>query len=203
MKKCNKCKITQPLLNYYKGNDKDGYKRICKKCFQQEELDRKNKRNLLGLCHHCGQTNDRKNKTCCTQCTQNITIQKRREYHQKYHNDIIFTLKLTIRNRFRKAFRDSIKTGSAIKNLGCTIKHLKEHLETLFYSNMTWDNYGSVWHIDHIIPLSSFDLTKEEEVSKACHYTNLQPLLAIDNLKKSNKLNEVTSTSSKNDEILD
>ena len=58
---------------------------------------------------------------------------------------------------------------------------------------MTWDNHGpydknrKTWHIDHVLPLASFDLTKKEELLKACHYMNLQPKLAIDNIKKGSK----------------
>ena len=60
-------------------------------------------------------------------------------------------------------------------------------VEEQFVDGMSWDNYGIYgWHIDHIIPLSS--AKTEEEIFKLCHYTNLQPLWAVDNLKKSNKL---------------
>ena len=71
--------------------------------------------------------------------------------------------------------------------MGCTIKELKQHLESKFVDGMTWDN-RSEWHIDHKIPCSSFDLSKKEEQQKCFHYNNLQPLWAIDNLKKSNKI---------------
>jgi len=69
--------------------------------------------------------------------------------------------------------------------VGCTPQELKEHLEKQFIEGMTWENRNE-WHIDHIIPLSS--AKTEEELYKLCHYTNLQPLWAVDNMKKSNKI---------------
>jgi hypothetical protein len=80
------------------------------------------------------------------------------------------------------------KTGSAIDELGCSVDQLKRYLESKFQPGMTWDNWTrDGWHIDHIKPLSSFDLTDPGQFKVACHYTNLQPLWAKDNLVKSNK----------------
>jgi len=70
--------------------------------------------------------------------------------------------------------------------LGCTIKEFKQHIESQFSEGMSWDNHGE-WHIDHIKPISSFDLTQEAEQKKAFHYLNVQPLWAIDNMRKGSK----------------
>ena len=100
-----------------------------------------------------------------------------------------------MRKRLNKALRNNQKSGSAVRDLGCTIQVMRKYLEDKFYSHpntgekMSWDNYGMHgWHIDHIIPLSHFDLTDREQLKKACHYTNLQPMWAEENLRKSNKV---------------
>lgn len=117
-----------------------------------------------------------------------------KSYMQKYfqerkQSDPLFKLSINLRKRLNMAVRKNSKRGSAVKDLGCTIEELKIYLESKFQQGMTWENYGrSGWHIDHIIPLSSYDLSSREQLLKACHYTNLQPLWAKDNLTKSNKL---------------
>ena len=78
------------------------------------------------------------------------------------------------------------KTNKTFKMVGCTPKFLKEYLEKKFKPGMTWDNHTiNGWHVDHIIPLDS--AKNEEDVKRLMHYTNLQPLWALDNIKKSNK----------------
>jgi hypothetical protein len=119
---------------------------------------------------------------------------KRAAYNKEYErqrklNDVEFRIAKNIRSRVSKALRLNIKRGSSIDDLGCSVAFLKEHLESRFIEGMSWDNYGHKgWHIDHIIPLISFNLSNPEEFKKACHYTNLQPLWAIDNLKKHSKI---------------
>jgi hypothetical protein len=68
--------------------------------------------------------------------------------------------------------------------VGCDAATLKEHLEKQFKRWMTWDNYGSKWHIDHIVPCARFDLTKQEEVARCFHWTNLRPLCAVENVRR-------------------
>lgn len=109
---------------------------------------------------------------------------------QRYHNDLKFKIKSNLRNRLSHAIKNNQKVGSAINDLNCSINKLKIHLQLKFHRNprnkheyMTWDNYGK-WHIDHVKPLASFDLTDRKQFLDACNYINLQPLWAKDNLRK-------------------
>ena len=93
-----------------------------------------------------------------------------------------------MRNRFLRAVTHDYKQTSCLELLGCSIKEFKKHLESKFKDGMTWKNRGvKGWHIDHIIPCDSFDLTKLEEQKKCFHYSNMQPLWWYENLAKSNK----------------
>lgn len=112
----------------------------------------------------------------------------------RYSSDINFKLTRILRSRLSSAIKNNHKTGSAVNDLGCSINKFKIHLQLKFIRNprdqkqiMTWENYGE-WHIDHIKPLSKFDLTNPEELKKACHYSNLQPMWAKDNIKKGNTI---------------
>lgn len=94
-----------------------------------------------------------------------------------------------VRARIYDVLKHGYKSDRTEKLIGCSIKELKVYIEKQFKDGMTWDNYGFYgWHLDHILPLSSFDLTKAEEQKKAFHYTNIQPLWAKDNLRKHAKI---------------
>jgi len=119
---------------------------------------------------------------------------KIREYHRKYcsarlKKDVHFKLTYSLRSRLYQAIRGNQKNGSAVKDLGCSIPEFKLYIERKWLDGMSWRNYGkNGWHMDHIIPLDSFDLTDRSQFLKACHYTNYQPLWASDNIRKGNKL---------------
>jgi hypothetical protein len=68
--------------------------------------------------------------------------------------------------------------------LGCDIGFVREWLENMFVEGMTWENYGSVWVVDHIVPFRMFDIFNEDELKICWNYRNLMPLLKEDNLKK-------------------
>jgi len=94
-----------------------------------------------------------------------------------------FILATRLRGRLYCAIKNKSKRGSAVELLGCTIDELITRFETLFVDGMSWANHGD-WHIDHIRPLSSFDLEDPQQLAVACHFTNLQPLWAFDNISK-------------------
>jgi hypothetical protein len=112
---------------------------------------------------------------------RNISEKKRRKI------DSLFKLKIYVRNRigFYLKKNSITKRSETFKVIGCTPQELKIHLEQKFINGMSWDNQGE-WHIDHIIPLSSAQT--EEELYKLCHFTNLQPMWALDNIKKGSKI---------------
>ena len=105
-------------------------------------------------------------------------------WRYKYRYNIQYRLACILRSRIQKI--PYKKNGSAVRDLGCSLDELVNYLEKLFEDNMSWDNYGK-WHIDHIKPLSLFDLTDREQFLEAAHYTNLQPLWAKDNFTKAGK----------------
>jgi len=103
--------------------------------------------------------------------------------------DINYKLKKNLSTSLYIALKRSKKSNTTEKLLGCTLNEFKLYLESKFKSGMNWENWAvNGWHIDHIIPISSFDLSKDEDQKNCFHYTNLQPLWWYENIKKSNKI---------------
>lgn len=100
--------------------------------------------------------------------------------------DVLFRVTSSLRTRTSRAIKQNRfnKKSHLGEYIGCTLLELKTHLEEQFTPGMTWGNYGE-WHIDHIVPLDS--ATTVDGLYTLCHYTNLQPLWAIDNIRKGNK----------------
>jgi hypothetical protein len=157
-KKCCTCKFWKSLTEYnYCKTHWDNLRSDCKKCLVEWRKENREKINKNYL-----------------------------EYEKKRKLiDPEFKLLATLRSRLSNAVKqqNSTKNNTTIELLGCTVSFLKEFLETKFKEGMKWENHGE-WHIDHIKPCASFNLLDEEEQKICFHYTNLQPLWALENLSK-------------------
>ncbi len=103
-------------------------------------------------------------------------------------NNINAKLSHNLRARVSMALKNNSKHANTMILIGCDIAYLKKHIAKRFDKTMTWDNYGSHWHIDHIVPCARFDLQRDDEQIRCFHYSNLQPLSASVNLSKGDRL---------------
>ena len=160
-------------------------RRDCIECGGSQICEHKRQRRF---CIECGGANICEHKRIRSRCIEcdgsQVCIHKRQRSLCQICN---FNLCLVNkqRNYIKRCFQYTSlkKTKSSIQYLGCDINTFIRHMEKKLTDDMTWDNI----HIDHIKPVSRFNLDIEEEFNKCCHYTNLQPLLAKDNMNKHNK----------------
>ena len=106
----------------------------------------------------------------------------------RFKNDPIARLKRNARTRIAYALKSS--SYRSLKLIDCDILFLKKWLEFNFTENMSFENYGSYWHVDHVIPCALFNLEHEEEIRNCFRWTNLQPLEAHENMSKSDNINK-------------
>ena len=200
-KVCTKCGIEKLLLEYNVcSRVKDGRKAECRECQRlgTKEYKLKNKEKIKEYNSKWNSENKfyyQEYRKIWDVENYDKVLETRKRFKEKnpgYINDynkqrkkedILFRLKNNIRTSVNRYLK--YKSKYTFDIVGCTPQFLKEHLESQFIDGMTWEN-RSEWHIDHIIPLSS--AKTEDELYMLCHYKNLQPLWAEDNLKKSNKI---------------
>lgn len=129
-----------------------------------------------------------KNKEWVANNKAKVNEYKRIYKANRMKTDPNFKLLNLLRGRLNQAFKASkwVKAANREDLLGADITIVKTHIESLFTDGMNWNNMGE-WHIDHILPIGKCESL--EEMVNRCHYKNLQPLWAIDNLKKSCGLN--------------
>ena len=113
----------------------------------------------------------------------------RASYNKRRYDDpldpfkVVAIMRATVNVRIK--YHNAKKCGGTMELVGCSVQELCNHLEALFEPGMTWDNWGRHgWHVDHIRPCASFDLTDLEQQKQCFHYTNLQPMWAKDNREK-------------------
>lgn len=208
MKRCSKCKEVKPMTEQYFGKlskSSDGFKYSCKECRRKTEYEPKKKHYLKKQKRYYEENKDKIYET--TKAYRERNIEWYRSYNKQYYeenaermkenskkslyrrieNDVGFKILQRLRKRMYDAVKGNVKSARTIELIGCSTDKLRQHLEKQFTGGMSWENYGE-WHVDHIIPCANFDFTKESDQRECFHYTNLQPLWAIDNIRKSNKM---------------
>ena len=183
MKECSHCKESKPLDDFYKAKGGVGGRRgDCKTCVRSSSQAYYHK--------HTEQTKVASSKY------YKIHGDRLRRYQveysrDRYEKDSAYRLACNLRNRLRQALKGACKAETTKDLLGCTYEAARAHIEAQFTEGMSWDKMGLRGiHIDHIKPCDSFDLTDPEQRRECFHYTNLQPLWAEDNLRKSNKVTQ-------------
>lgn len=204
MKKCSKCKCDlletrkhsyckdcarEYHLNHRKDRS-DYYKQYDIKRYQNETY-RKNKIEKVKEWRNknkeqADDTTKKWNEENKERVKKNKLTWKQKEYQENPK----YKLACVLRARFHQALAKALvnKQNSIMELIGCSIDHLKEHIEKQFVEGMNWENWSFYgWHIDHIRPIASFDLSDPAQVKECFHYSNLQPLWAKDNLSKGDK----------------
>lgn len=204
-KVCSKCNVEKKICEFHRWKfGPNGYKRECKECRKDETKTYYNKNNekvKLRVSKYRKLNPEKvkevkqkiyerdKDRILLVNKIYRKNNRKKLNEHQNNRklNDPIFKLKHNMNSRMKIFMKSNniTKQNRTFDIVGCTPEYLKEHLEKQFTEGMSWERLGREIHIDHIIPLSS--AKNEEEVYKLCHYSNLQPLWAIDNIKKGSK----------------
>jgi hypothetical protein len=197
---CKTCTNRNSKGRYVKvrPTPKEGCK-ICSKCKEEKlatlEFFQKDSRAKGGLNTVCKLCENAKQKVLYVANPEKAK-KKGQEQYGKYKDRI--KKYVSMRYKTNPAFRASLRVRERVReflqgkesisgSIGCSSEELREHLQAQFLPGMTWENYGK-WHIDHKYPLSKAYAEGVDSFKKACHYTNLQPLWAIDNIRKSDKV---------------
>lgn len=213
MKRCSKCGVEKDPSNYHKDKrTTDGLNRQCKACWSAYRKAKypQVKEYYADKCKRWREQNNQYNKDRNKQWMQD-NKERRKAYKRKYRSENrdainaykrkqlardmknpIYRLEQSLRRKLRKCVKKVVigsYTKASVELLGCDLEFFKQYLEEQFTTGMTWDSYGPKgWHMDHIIPVCSFDLSNPDEVARCFRYTNIQPLWAEDNAAKGSKI---------------
>lgn len=189
LKECKSCQkhlklndfaVIKRISKAYRGGKWEGVDPVCLKCRRAKNREKA----LRHYNNHKREITEKKKNLYKTSEYKNYANNYVKNKRQK---DVNYKIKSNTSNRIRKLINKG--SSKTIDIIGCSIDELKRYLESKFTEGMSWENYGlKGWHIDHIKPCSSFDLTNEQEVKQCFHYSNLQPLWCHDNWVKSDNL---------------
>ncbi len=213
-KVCSRCHIEKPITEYGYINDAKSFSRGCTQC--SRDATKRWRLKNLDYARKKARQYYHENKERCkeidalwrqrnSEYAVNRARQYRKDNRKKLNNakiiyvknkrktDFDFRFVLGMRDRIRQALKAqrANKNNTTYELIGCGQIELKKYLESLFTDGMSWDNYGiRGWHMDHIRPCASFDLTDPEQQKICFHFSNLQPLWAKDNQMKGAKVEQ-------------
>ena len=196
LKKCSKCKEYKEYsefgTNRYKREGIDGKCKVCKLAHgrihqeknkeQIKEYRKENrKKNILKI-------KERKREYYSNTINKEKRNKKRRD---RYKTDIEFKFLLILRGRMRVVLNGFRKSDTTKELLGRTMDEFKTYIQSLFGTNMTWENYGeNGWELEHILPCKLFDLSDDRQQKVCFHYTNLKPMWYYLNRSKQDRLDD-------------
>ncbi len=196
-KSCSKCKTWKPLESYNNLKSSwDGLRIDCKDCLEEyragrkEEMTEYNKeywvktKDIQTKKHKIWKEANREHVNEYSRNFKRIWEKNQRETNTKFK--IVKNLRCRLYQAIK--FGYGVKNESTLNLLSCSLDFFQGYMESKFQDGMTWENYGK-WHIDHIIPCNSWDLSQEEEVKMCFHYLNLQPMWGSENSSKKDKFN--------------
>jgi hypothetical protein len=199
--------------NYYQNNS-EKLKEISREFYEKnkEEINKKNKLRYENnkKVYNLKRKEWRENNKEQLKISKKLNYEKNKEqilikcaiYHKnRLETDIEYKIKCWLSSRIRQAIKNqsSEKAYKTKELIGCDMEFFRQYIEHQFKEGMSWENYGkNGWHLDHIIPCSSFLLEYNEQQKLCFHYTNYQPLWAKENFSKGNRIIEEELTCSTN-----
>ena len=165
-KTCIECKAEKSVEEFYRQHSGRGYLSRCKKCHNVKTAEAKR-----------------------------LDPHYREKFNawrlNRYRTEPGFRLRSSMSSRLSMLLSGRLKDSKdTMRYVGCALEFLMTHLEKSFKKGMTWDNYGNIWHVDHIIPCARYNHNEEEQVKRCWNWQNLQPMFAMENVKKGDKLKD-------------
>jgi hypothetical protein len=191
---CVKCNVSKYIDKFRKYNNNSS-SNMCKKCLNEIDKHKRQQKaeTTLAKCEKCGNEKCLKDfaklkkfykKKICLVCYPVFLTEQKNDWCKIQRlTNINYRIKKSLAARLRNVLN---KETTTMNYIGCNIQYLREWFEFNFTEEMNWDNYGSYWSIDHIIPVCKFDLTNEDEKLKCWNWSNMMPVTVYYNSSKKN-----------------
>ena len=209
IKKCSKCDIEKELSEFSFRKDTQRYRNQCRDCIKlinkvyqtmnkdeisvkrkeyRENIKNKNLKRIYDIDYR--ERNRERIQLYKKNYFQNNKEELYKKIKKRKDEDINFRLACNLRKRVLNAFkaRNVRKTNKTFSLLGCSHSFLRLWIESQLYGEMTLENYGKIWCLDHCLPIESFNLLDENDIKKCFNWINLRPMYVKDNIIKGDKI---------------